>query len=371
MASPSAKVDFQISPTLPKTKQEVVISVSLPLNASVEDFSAHIQSPGNTVKDLKFEEIGDKKCNASFVPEFVGQYEVIVNYCNKPCANSPKTLLVAPRGELKVTITGGPKLNNPHDIAEFGTDFIITNKGNHEVIVTDRSGLLRNKFVMPTLSSSQNFEPYAIAVRNDVIVVSDLENQRVIQYNKDWVPLKQIGVEFLKRPTGVVIDSDDKIYVADHELCCIRVFDLNDHLIKTIGREGTKPGELMKPWFIAINSRRQLVVADCQNFRVQIFNSITGEVVHCFKVIFEGSDMAVRGLTVDKHDIIYITAVTNTLRPRKKVECVLAYTMDGEFIGRLGGNLSLPRGIHVMEENYEMLAYVVDGGHHCIKVLTL
>ncbi len=371
MASPSSDVRFQVSSTSPKTQQEVEISISLPHNASSDDVTAHIQSPGKKIRDLKFEEIKHGKCKASFIPEFVGRYEIVVNYCHKPCANSPMSLLVAPRGELKEKITGGPKFNNPHDIAEFGTEFIVSNKGNHEVIVTDRSGFLKNKFIKPTLSSSQAFEPFAIAVRNDNIVISDVENQRVLLYNKDFVPVKQIGTEFLKRPTGVVIDEDNKIFVADTMLCCIRVFDMSDHLIKTIGWEGTKPGELMKPWFIDINSRRQLVVADCQNFRIQIFNSITGEVVHCFKVVFEESDMVVRGLAVDKHDIIYVTAMTNTMRPRKKVECALAYTMDGELIGRFGGNFSWPRGIRIMEENNEMLAYLVDSGHQCTKVLTL
>lgn len=371
MASATSKVEFKISTSTPKTQEEVEISVSLPPDAKPDDFAAHIQRPGNAVEDLKFEAAGEDICTAKFVPKFVGRYELTVNYSSNPCSNSPMTLLVAPRGELKEKITGRPKLNNPHDIAEFGNDFIICNKGNHEVTVTDRFGLLKNKFLQPTLSKSQTFEPYAVAIRNEIIIVSDLENQRVIRYNKDWVPIKQIGVEFLKRPTGVAIDEDNKIYVADNQLNCIRVFDLDDNLVKNIGWEGSKPGELMKPWYIALNSKRQLVVADCHNCRIQIFNSITGEVNHCFKVVYEQKEMFVRGVAVDKNDIIYVTAVTNIQRPRKKVECALAYTMDGEFIGGFGGNFSFPRGIRIMDEDGELVAYVVDGGHQCIKALKL
>ena len=230
---------------------------------------------------------------------------------------------------------------------------------------------MKIKFITPTLSHSQTFEPYAVAVQEDLIVVSDLENRRVLQYNKDWIPLKQVGDEHLYRPTGVAIDEDKRVFVADGQLGSVRVFDSDGHLVKTIGWEGSKPGELLKPWFIALNSKRQLVVADCQNCRVQIFNSLTGELVDCFKVQLDGYDMNVRGLDIDKHDVIYITVITNTKRPFKKTECAMAYTMEGEYIGRFGSDFFYPRNIRIMEEDGESVAYVVDGAHHRIMVYKL
>lgn len=365
----TSKVEFKCSTTSPKTHEEVTVTVTAPSDAAAATVNVigNVQAPGNVIEPLTFQDVtGDGKLRkATFVPNYVGRYHLTVNYAGRPCANSPLMMLVAPRGDLKVTMEGGPKFNNPHDIVEFGDGFLITNKGNHEVVVTDRSGFLKNKFITPVLSPSQSFEPYAIAVQEDDIVVTDLENRRVLMYNKDWIPLKQIGEEHLYRPTGVAMDEDRKVYVADDQLHSIRVFD-KGHLIKTIGWEGSKPGELNHPWFLAINTKQQLVVADCQNCRVQIFNAITGELIHGFKVQLDGSDMNVRGLALDKNDNIYITVITKTRRPFKKVECAMVYTMEGDYIGRFGSGFFYPRAIRIVERDGETLAYIVDGAHHRI-----
>ena len=368
----AAAVHFKCSTTTPKTGQEIEVAITaLAPDPGVKIIvSGNIQAPGNNLEQLTFDNAGGNVYKAKYVPKVVGRHSLTVNYCGMPCDNSPTMIMVAPHGELKTTIVGGPKFSNPHDIVEVGADLIIANKGSHEVLVTDRSGFLKNKFITPVLSSSQTFEPYALAVHEDKIIVSDLENRRVIKYNKDWVPLKQIGEEHLYRPTGVAVD-EDKVFVADDQLCSIRVFDSDGNLMKTIGWEGSKPGELNKPWFMAFNSKRQLVVADCQNCRIQIFNSGTGDLVDCFKVQLNGYDMNVRGLDVDKHDVIYITAITKTIRPFKKTECAMAYTMEGEFLGQFGSDFFYPRNIRIMEENGESVAYIVDGAHHRIMVYKL
>ena len=370
----AATVQFKCSTTTPKTREEVEVTVTALAHDPGTKITVNgdIQAPGNNLEQLIFDNAGGNVYKAKYVPKVVGRHCLTVNYCGMPCANSPTMIMVAPRGELKTTIVGGPKFSNPHDIVEFGSDFIIANKGSHEVLVTDRSGFLKNKFITPVLSSSQTFEPYALAVHENTIVVSDLENRRVIKYNKDWVPLKQIGDEHLYRPTGVAVDEDNKVFVADAQLGSVRVFDSDGSLVKTIGWEGSKPGELNKPWFIAFNSKKQLVVADCQNCRIQIFNSGTGDLVECFKVQLDGNDMNVRGLDVDKHDIIYITAITKTKRPFKKTECAMAYTMEGDYLGRFGSDFFYPRNIRIVEEeNGESTAYVVDGAHHRIMVYKL
>ena len=368
----ASKIQFKCSTTSPKTREEVEVSIKLPANAALTDISCNLQGPDSRIERLKIGQIKEGLHKSWFVPKYVGTYNLDVRYRGTQCANSPAMILVAPRGELKETIVGRPKFDKPHDIVEFGDGFVITNKGNHEVIITDQAGNVLNKFIQPSLSKSQSFEPFAVNVHNETILVSDLDNGRVIVYDKDGKGFKEIGGEHqLYRPTGVTVDDEGKIYVADDQLGSVRVFDKDNNLIRTIGWEGSNPGELNKPWFIALNSKRQLVVADCQNCRIQIFNSITGELVNCFKVQLDGRDMNVRGLTLDKNDVIYITAITKKRVPFKKVECAMVYTAMGDFIGEFGSGFFFPRGIRVMEKGGEMLAYIVDGAHDRIAVYVL
>jgi hypothetical protein len=58
----------------------------------------------------------------------------------------------------------------------------------------------------------------------------------------------------------LAVDNEENIYVPDTKACHVRVFDKNGNPVKTIGRKGEGPGELMFPSGIQITARGEIVV---------------------------------------------------------------------------------------------------------------
>ena len=71
------------------------------------------------------------------------------------------------------------------------------------------------------------------------------------------------------RPRGVAVDGDDNIYVtSEHKL---QKFNSAFNLVKWIGGQGSKPGEFEDPSGVAI-AGSELYVCDRQNNRIQVFD---------------------------------------------------------------------------------------------------
>jgi len=81
-------------------------------------------------------------------------------------------------------------------------------------------------------------------------------------------------------PCGIAVTPDmTKIALSDAKSHRLAVFRSDGELIRTIGQAGSKQGRLSCPDGIAFLNDYELVVADRDNHRVQIFNVISGKYV--------------------------------------------------------------------------------------------
>ncbi|MFC1529604.1 NHL repeat-containing protein [Gemmatimonadota bacterium] len=69
----------------------------------------------------------------------------------------------------------------------------------------------------------------------------------------------------------VTTDPDGNIYVCDSREHRIQVFDPEGRYLRTIGREGRGPGEIMRPKAVGIGPDGRLYVQDDLNYRISIF----------------------------------------------------------------------------------------------------
>ncbi|MEM4715292.1 MAG: 6-bladed beta-propeller, partial [Candidatus Nitrosocaldus sp.] len=74
-------------------------------------------------------------------------------------------------------------------------------------------------------------------------------------------------------PTGVAVDSRDRIIVADVWNNRIQVFDSNGNFLFNFGKEGSDDGEFMFPNGVAVDGFGNIIVADTFNNRIQVFDS--------------------------------------------------------------------------------------------------
>jgi DNA-binding beta-propeller fold protein YncE len=136
-----------------------------------------------------------------------------------------------------------------------------------------------------------------------------------------------------KSPTGVAIDSKDRIIVADKQMNSIRIHDKSGEHIKTFGGIGSEDGQLRSPFGVAIDSQDRIIVADTNNNRVQIFDS-EGNFVQ--KLVDVGSDENymnyVADVATDSQDRIWVVDAQNNR--------LVIYDKEGKFVktvGRQGG----------------------------------
>lgn len=127
-------------------------------------------------------------------------------------------------------------------------------------------------------------EPSGIAIdtQNRLLYVSDV-NQDIVQvYDADsFKLLRHIGTpgknhaltdpgNFAK-PTGLALDKEGNLYVADTLNDRIEVFDADGSFIRAWGKNGDGPGYFARPKGVAVDADGHVWVADGMQDRVQVF----------------------------------------------------------------------------------------------------
>ncbi len=72
-------------------------------------------------------------------------------------------------------------------------------------------------------------------------------------------------------PTEICTDSQNNIYVADYNRSEIRVFNRQGEYIKSIGKKGKGPGEILEVLSMTIDENDNLIVVDRSNDRFTVF----------------------------------------------------------------------------------------------------
>jgi DNA-binding beta-propeller fold protein YncE len=131
--------------------------------------------------------------------------------------------------------------------------------------------------------------PHFVRVdKQDNIWIVDGGSGMVIKMNPKGRALMQLGRrpepfelgqpiplnnETFNRPTDVAFDSAGDIFVADgYGNSRVVKYDKNGKFVKTWGKRGAAPGEFNLPHSIVIDSKDRVYVADRENNRIQIFD---------------------------------------------------------------------------------------------------
>jgi len=135
---------------------------------------------------------------------------------------------------------------------------------------------------------------------------------------------------FFERPTSVVCDQDDNIYVLDSDANNIKKFDSNGRFIKTIGREGQGPGEFNSPYYLT-NAKDRLVVWDLRNRRLCAFTP-EGKFIKSSNIPYdEGSVRKLRSLPTG--EIVVEKEKSYRRDPDKPQICTIdLYSRDLEYV---------------------------------------
>ena len=93
-------------------------------------------------------------------------------------------------------------------------------------------------------------------------------------FENDGTFVRQIGVGRLSKPHGIIVHNK-RVFVAEGGNHGILVFTLDGQLIRTIGSQGSGPGQFNGPYAVAFAPGEDgvMYVLDRGNCRIQVFNA--------------------------------------------------------------------------------------------------
>ena len=167
------------------------------------------------------------------------------------------------------------------------------------------------------------------------------------------------GEGMLNNPMGVAVTAEDEIVVADSQNHRVQVFNSNGTFLRSFGHKGENAGEFSYPVGVAIDKDRKILVSENDNHRVQIL-SWKGRHLGSFggKGSLDSQLLNPWGLSLDSNGNVIVADSGNKL--------IKIFTPDGKFVMKIGGQGSFSFPIHCVQGGEYFL--VSDSLEHCIKV---
>ena len=161
----------------------------------------------------------------------------------------------------------------------------------------------------------------ALDVENRLLYVSDVDQDQVLVYDADTLKLKRrIGTGGHKhelttpgdfaRPSGLAVDRDGNLYVADTLNNRIEIFDGDGKFVSTFGKAGDGPGYFARPKGVAIDSDGHIWVADGMQDRVQVFNQETQLLISFGgHGLLPGMFQGIADIIIDKNNRVFTSEI--------------------------------------------------------------
>ena len=167
----------------------------------------------------------------------------------------------------------------------------------------------------------------------------------------DGAPVLQFGEKAtedgcFQSPASLAVNSKGEIVVADTNNNRIQVFDGAGKLLRKFGSKGSGHGQFKEPSGITFDHKNhQIVVADTGNHRIQIFDG-KGTFIRAFgsKGKDDGQFESPAGVAIDKEGNYFVSSN----------HCVQVFDSVGNFVRKFGlegkenGQLRYPVGVGIL-----------------------
>ena len=186
------------------------------------------------------------------------------------------------------------------------------------------------------------------------VILKPFQVKPVLSFGKEGS-----GEGMFMYPGGVAVTAKDEVVVADNQNHRVQVFESNGTFLRSFGHKGENAGEFKNPTGIAINKDRNILVSEYHNHRVQIF-SWEGRHLGSFggKGSLDSQLFKPWGLSLDSTGNVIVADTGNKL--------IKIFTPDGRFVMKIGEQGSLSYPIHCVQCGEYFI--VSDSDEHCIKV---
>ncbi len=257
-------------------------------------------------------------------------------------------------------------LHKPRAAAFDADDHLYLCDLTDRIQVFDRDGRYLRGWATPALNVDG---PSGLTIdRDGRLLVADTHFYRVLVYDRQGKLLQQVGDGIqgttpgrFGYPTDVVADRLGNLYVSEYgENDRIQVFSPEGKWLRQWGGYGTEPGQFIKPRALAIDDQDRLYVADSCNHRIQVFNT-DGKLLRVWGSRGSGpGEMSYPSdLAIGPDGCLYVCEYAN--------DRVQKFTLDGRPLGTWGtrgrglGQLNNPYALAVDSKG---AVSVIDSNNH-------
>ena len=271
----------------------------------------------------------------SYLPERRGQYNISVKVDKAEIACSPFYVTVKPpRFDQSGPVQIIPNQDWPWGIAcTSNRELYITKKYHHKISVLDKDGRQIRTMGMKGQKAGHLLSPTGIAVDEEghIFVADGEENGRLQKLNKNF-QLEAVFAQ-LSHPHGVLLSRDgSKLYVCDQSNQRIVVLDTNLKMLSTFGELSRSAGEgyqevngFVTPHSVAEDSQGNIYVTDMQNHCIQVYSD---DGIHQRNIVNPHSDMFTpTGIHVEQNQIFVSDCGENQL---------VVFSTEGQFVTSYG-----------------------------------
>jgi len=203
----------------------------------------------------------------------------------------------------------------------------VFNRGSHPMIVFDSDGKLISSWGEGIFHNphgayiGRDGRIYCVDERDHTVRKFTLEGRLLQTQGRENQP-GEGGAPF-NRPTNVALSSHGEIYVSDgYGNSRIHRFTPKGELIRSWGSFGDATGQFNIPHGVWIHEDRQVLVADRQNNRIQIFDTDGNYLTQWTNLRRPCS------IYIDKDDVVYVAELDSR---------VSILSIDGELLESIGG----------------------------------
>jgi DNA-binding beta-propeller fold protein YncE len=210
----------------------------------------HLQIKGNEIW------LSERYYKTIFVFDLNGKYLRKFVPANETLSWSPLAFSFDASGALRTTDVGNTKL---HRLLYFSTE-------------GSRTASIGRTAEAQSLTQDPGmfFFPNGLAVaKNGDVYVADGNNRRVQVFNSKGEFLRFVDTSGV--PRGVVLDSQQRLYVVDALANAVSVYDTKGKQITQFGERGFGPGQFNYPNDIALDQGGHIYVTDRENNQVQVW----------------------------------------------------------------------------------------------------
>ena len=327
------------------------------------------------VCDIKETEVG--KYSVSFTPSSRGKHQLKIQVGGININGSPFSLDVVPSPEMR----GKPVKIVSRFIGPWGVvlldkkeQLIVAEYGSHCIIVYDKEGKKVRSFGSKGTKEGQFIYPCGVANSNindgHKLVTDEHRLQKLTPEGRCIMSVgssqRGSGPLQFNNPIGISVHpTTQQMFVADLSNHRIQVINGDFTYSHSIGSEGTAPGQLNRPWDVALDGVSNVYVANYSNHSIDVFTS-DGKYLRRFgsKGCGDGQLQNPSSITIDTYNMVYVAENGN--------HRISVFTTDGVFIRHIGhqgsgeGEFKYPYSITV-----DMLGnlYVSDSGNNRVVIL--